>query len=65
MLVLAITGAVIGYLIWAYSHPFSARARCRNRGGRNAGSTSGRRGLCKRCGGSRQVQALFKAGKGG
>jgi hypothetical protein len=57
MLELAILGAVAYWLVWEYCHPFRPCPRCASRAGKNAGSTSRRWGKCKRCGGSRELQA--------
>lgn len=55
-LVLTGLAAVVGYAAWAYFHPFRPCPRCKGKG-TNRGSTRRRSGRCKRCGGTRQVQA--------
>lgn len=49
--------AVLGYLAWAYLHPFRSCRRCKG-SGVNSGSTNRRWGNCRRCKGSRRVSTL-------
>jgi len=45
-----------GRAVWIYHHPFRACPRCKG-SGRNRMSTARRRGHCRRCKGSREIQA--------
>ncbi|HEY5360316.1 MAG TPA: hypothetical protein VIJ82_21960 [Streptosporangiaceae bacterium] len=56
-LVLGGLAAVVGYLGWIYFHPFRPCPRCKGKG-TNRGSTKRRHGPCRKCGGTRHVQAL-------
>jgi DnaJ-class molecular chaperone len=55
IVVILIVGAAYG--AWAYFHPWRPCPRCRG-GGKNALSTRRRSGKCRRCKGSREVQAI-------
>jgi DnaJ-class molecular chaperone len=56
-LTLIVAGAVVGYLVHLYVHPFGPCRRCQGRG-TNRGSTRRAFGHCKRCKGTRTRQRL-------
>jgi hypothetical protein len=56
-LALIAAAALAGYLAWVWFHPFRPCPRCKGKG-TNRLSTRRRHGPCKRCGGTRHVQAL-------
>lgn len=56
-LVLLLLAAAVAYAVWAYCHPWRACPRCKGSGS-NALSTSRRRGRCRRCKGSREIQTI-------